>query len=63
MDKNKKNQYDISYRKEHYDNIRCNAPREKELKYRLQLLSTSTKKSVNALLIDAIEKLLEREGL
>lgn len=58
-----KQRYDKEYTKLHYERIVIDAKKEKELKYRLDILSKSTKRSRNELIIEAIETMLEKEGL
>lgn len=66
MDNNKRNSklnkqiYDIEWKKEHYVQINFNVPKEKEYKERLKMLSIGTNKSMNQLLIEAIEDLLNK---
>ena len=57
------NEYHKEYVKSHYESILIKSPLVKELKYRLDILAKSTKKSRNEIIIEAIEILLQREGL
>lgn len=54
-----KTEYDQKYHKDHYEKITIAVDKDKMLKSRLETLSISTKKSVNQLIIMAIEKLLD----
>lgn len=58
-----KQRYDKEYVKEHYERFEIQSNKDKELKYRLDILSKSTKRSRNDLIIEAIETMLEKEGL
>ena len=58
-----KKEYDKKYQKDRYEIISVKANLNKQLKYRLDILSISTKKSRNELIIEAIETMLEKEGL
>lgn len=58
-----KKEYDKKYQKDRYELLSVKANLNKQLKYRLDILSISTKKSRNELIIEAIETMLEKEGL
>lgn len=58
-----KQRYDKEYVKGHYERFEIQSNKDKELKYRLDILSKSTKRSRNDLIIEAIETMLEKEGL
>lgn len=52
-----KQKYDKMWQKEHYTQINFNVPKEKQYKEQLKLLSIGTNKSINQLLIEAIDDL------
>lgn len=58
-----KKEYDKKYQKDRYELLSVKANLNKQSKYRLDILSISTKNSRNELIIEAIETMLEREGL
>lgn len=55
-----KQKYDKQYIKEHYDRIEMQVDKDKQIKERLKVLSIGTNKSMNQLLIEAIEDLLNK---
>ena len=63
MDRFDKVAYDTKYSKEHYDIITVKSKKENNHKARLQALVKKTGKSITAIIVDAIEELLRREGL
>ena len=54
------NKYDMQYKKEHYDRITALIDKQLDIKNRLKLLSIGLNKSVNQLLIEAVNDLLEK---
>lgn len=57
---NNKQIYDKQYIKEHYDRIEIQVQKIMDVKNRLKILSIGLNKSVNQLLIEAVNDLLEK---
>ena len=55
-----KTEYDANYHKTHYDQIVIAVSKDIDIKNRLKLLSIGLNKSVNQLLIEAVNDLLEK---
>lgn len=55
-----KQKYDTNYVRNNYDQILIKVQKDKQIKERLKVLSIGTNKSMNQLLIEAIEDLLNK---